>query len=291
MKANPFPSRSGRRPRPHRDRPRVVFLLPLVLLFFFCGTSALATPLAIANPGFEDQVHAPNSFTGLPLTGWLPYNDGSVSSEFIGTLNAEMTTYFPTGAPEGVNVAIAFMDAGGTANVEFGIEQTLSATLQADRLYTLEVEVGNIASGSTGPTFFDLDGYNGYRIELRAGTTVLAVDDDTLSIAEGTFATSTVVFDSTGIDAGLVGTPLTIRLVHLNRVDPAFPGAHREIDFDDVRLDAAAAPAPVPLLGMNGRLILSSFVLATVASARFRTSRPPPAAHPGRPGFDSTLRA
>ena len=245
-------------PLPVGDRPWSPWLpMRLFLLWVLCSaTSAVAAPLAVVNPGFEAQVHAPNSFTGLPLTGWLPYNDANVTGEFIGTLNATSTTYFPAGAPEGANVAIAFMDAAGTADVEFGIEQTLAATLQPDTLYTLDVEVGNIASGTTGTIFYDLDGYNGYRIELRAGANVLAMDDDTLSIAEGTFGTSTVVFDSTGVDPGLIGSPLTIRLVHLNRIDPAFPGAHREIDFDDVRLDAVAAPSPVPLLGIRAALLL-----------------------------------
>ena len=244
----------------------LLLLLLLGMPLLLRGTPALAAPLAIANPGFEAQVQAPNSFTNLPLTGWLPYNNGNVSGEFIGTLNATATTYFPAGAPEGVNVAIAFMDFGGTANVEFGIEQTLATTLQPDTLYTLDVEVGNIASGSTGPTFFDLDGYNGYRIELRAGTTVLAMDDDTLTIAEGTFETSNVVFDSTGVDTGLIDTPLTIRLIHLNRVDPAFPGSHREIDFDDVRLDASAAPSPVPLLGVAMAALLATLLVMALHS-------------------------
>ena len=241
-------------------------LTGLVLLFH--GLPAFSAPLAINNPGFEAQVHGPNSFTGLPLTGWLPYNDSSVSGEFIGTLNATGTTYFPAGAPEGANVAIPYMAAGGTANVEFGIEQELVATLQPDMIYTLTVEVGNIASGTTGPTTFDLDGYNGYRVELRAGATVLASDNDTLSIAEGIFEISTVIFNSTGVDAGLVDTPLTIRLVHLNLVDPAFPSSDREIDFDDVQLDASAAVA-IPALGPLGLTILSG-LLAALSVARIR---------------------
>ena len=162
--------------------------------------------------------------------------------KFIGTLNADSTTYFLAGAPEGVNVGIPYMAANGTADVEFGIEQTLVDTLQTPVLYTLTVAVGNIASGTTGSTFFDLDGYNGYRIELRAGATVLAADDNTLTIAEGEFEISTVVFDSTGVDGALLGTPLTIRLIHLNLVDPAFPTSDRETDFDDVQLDATALP-------------------------------------------------
>jgi hypothetical protein len=59
--------------------------------------------------------------------------------------------------------------------------------------------VGNIASG-TGLApfdvfgFFDLDGFPGYRVELLAGDTVGAADDNLLfgSILEGEFRTSTV---------------------------------------------------------------------------------------------------
>lgn len=91
---------------------------------------------------------------------------------------------------------------------------------------------------------FNLDGFPGYRVELRAGGAVLAQDDNSLAdaIAEGQFTTSTVEM-TTGSDHPQLGQPLSIRLVNLNEIDSEFPDADLEVDFDNVRLTANAVCA------------------------------------------------
>lgn len=54
------------------------------------------------------------------------------------------------------------------------------------------------------------------------------------------------VFDSTGVDALLIGQPLVIGLVNLNIPDPIDLGADREVDFDDITLDASPTVIPIP---------------------------------------------
>jgi hypothetical protein len=212
-----------------------------------------AAPVAVVNPGFEDiSGESPyNEFTFGPLSGWSLYDpfalagSGAGPSFFIGTLTPTAPTFFTAGAAEGNRVGIAFnYAASGTG--AYGMFQTLSATLQANTTYTLQVEIGNIASGTAvDSTFYDLSGFPGYRIDLLAGGNVIAQDLNSLagSIAEGAFATSTVSL-TTGAAPAFLGQPLGIRLVNLNAIDPGAPGADREIDFDDVRLDASPVPEP-----------------------------------------------
>jgi len=135
------------------------------------------------------------------------------------------------------------------------MSQTLTETLQANTRYALNVGIGNIASGTaTNGTFFDLDGFPGYRVDLSAGGTVIAQDNNSQAglIAEGAFGNSTVTFASGAAPAQL-GQPLQIRLVNLNQVDAMFPNANLEVDFDNVRLTATAVPEPcrIAWLGMT----------------------------------------
>ena len=121
------------------------------------ATGAQAAMVVVDNPGFEAQVHGPNTFTFGAPTNWSAYNTNVVNGDSIGTLNPQGTTYFAPGQWGGSNVAIAFIQSGGTSGVEFGIRQALNETLQADTTYTLTVGVGNIASGTSdlgnGPIF------------------------------------------------------------------------------------------------------------------------------------------
>lgn len=244
------------------------------------ATGAQAAIVTIDNPGFEAEVHGPNTFTFGAPTDWDAYGTGVVSGDTIGTLNPQGTTYFSPGQWGGDNVAIAFMQSGGTSGVEFGIRQTLGETLQADVVYTLTVEVGNIASGTSdlggGPIFFDLDGFPGYRVELFAGHTLLAADVNQLhsggsSIPEGEFRTSQIEFDSTGVDALLIGQPLVIGLINLNIPDPVDLGADREVDFDDVSLQATATAVPIPPTSL---LLGSGVWLLALRRPRAVASRP-----------------
>lgn len=202
-------------------------------------TMAHAVPIPITNPSFESPVTPPNSFvTNAPPPGWAAYGDSlDFGSRTIGVLNPNSTALYLDPVPDGSNVGVTFLDP--MMNDEAGLQQTLGATLQTLTEYTLTVEVGNLANDMTP---FDFDGFPGYRIDLMAGATVLASDDDTLLPAEGRFLTSTVQV-AIGASHPNAGQPLGIRLVNLD----AAPGI--EVNFDDVRLDAAplgSCPAMPP---------------------------------------------
>lgn len=235
-------------------------LLPSLMLVV-SSTTAAADVIPITNHSFEDiSTESPfNEFTFGPLNGWDLYdpnditNGGAGNTFFIGTLTPDAPTNFVNGASDGQRVAIAFNFAGSGGLGEYGLVQTLTDTLQANTRYSLSVDIGNIASGTAqNGTFFDLDGFSGYRVELLAGgeiierNGVLAQDNNSLagSIAEGFFETTTIDF-TTGPTPDRLGQTLGIRLVNLNEIDNAFPAANLEVDFDNVRLSSfAAVPEP-----------------------------------------------
>ena len=249
--------------KPDRRIPRYV---ANVFLLCVCIPTAFATPITVVNPGFEDIAgEIPvNEFTFGPLSVWNLYDPGGVTfggagpTYFIGTLtpfepdpigNPGVFANFPGGAAEGQRVGIAFNFEGSGGGGEYGYVQTLSATLQANTNYSLQVAIGNIASAtSSNGTFFDLDGFPGYRVDLLAGGVVIADNNNSLagSIPEGQFGTSTVAF-STGAAPAQLGQPLGIRLVNLNIVDLLFTDSDLEVDFDNVNLSAVAIPLPAAL--------------------------------------------
>lgn len=224
-----------------------------------------AEPLAIVNAGFEDIYQGTEVLTGsFPVgpapNGWIRYdlNGSPISGSLVGVLNpgtqadydadgAGLLPCFPAGAPEGDNVALLFKTGPAGAD-EYGIDQVLVDVLEASVEYTLTVEVGNIQTcAGLPPGFrntFNLEGFPGYRIELRAGGQMLAMDNNSLHPSEGEFETSTFTFIAPENHPQL-GQALVVRLVNLNIPDV---GLNLEVDFDDVRLDALALHnTPIPI--------------------------------------------
>jgi hypothetical protein len=266
---------------------------PAIVLVLFAH-AALAAPLAVSNPGFEELYLGsnlpaeyggdppPGSFpVGPPPAGWTRYDEGGVpvGGASVGVLNpgtaadhAPNPAFFPAGAPEGDNVSLLYMN-GDTGSNEFGISQQLTATLQARTRYTLTVEVGDIASGAglvspfTG--FFDLRGFPGYRVQLLAGGQVLVEDDSSLTPGDGLFETTSIEV-TTGDAPAQEGQPLEIRLVNRNQPDVAGVTG-LEVDFDDVRLDAEPAPRPLPIGPLAGALL--GLAIASSGGAWLRTRR------------------
>jgi acetyl esterase/lipase len=200
------------------------------------------TSLAISNHSFEFPAIPANSFaTTAAPPGWQvhggPINFGART---IGVLDPAGSTLYAEPPPQGENVGVVFLmdnQANQTffANLEAGMRQTLAAPLRTRRVYTLCVEVGNIANDAAAP--FAFAGFPNYRIDLLAGTNVLASDFNTLLPGEGRFLTSTVRVSIAGSHP-FAGQPLGVRLVNLNSA----PGI--EVNFDNVRLESAPLPPP-----------------------------------------------
>ena len=237
----------------------LIVLSPIGLLLGLGNVEAQAAQISIVNHSFEDTsgMQVFNEFTFGSLPGWSLYDPNNVTGNdgyFPGTLQPNGVDFFNDFAPDGDRVAILFNRANTSGQGEYGFEQTLGDTLQANRSYTLQVEVGNITSGfAVNNEFFNLDGFPGYRVDLLAGGQVIASDNNTLagSIPEGEFATSTINF-VTGDNPLLLNQQLGIRLVSLNVADNSTANtsaADIEIDFDNVRLDSQAVPEPATILG------------------------------------------
>jgi hypothetical protein len=151
---------------------------------------------------------------------------------------------------------VALVDLADTIGAgPMGLTQVLDDVLAPNAIYTLNVQVGNIASGQGPPPcdvfgFFDLDGFPGYRVQLLAGGAVIAQDDNSLAgaIPEGEFRLSTIRATA-GAAHPQLGLPLEVRLINLNMAQsPQDPGI--EVDFDDVRL-TTGCPATADLDGDN----------------------------------------
>lgn len=206
-----------------------------------------ASSIAIANPGFEDPTLNENDFTVTTPPGWNLYDPlglvspgSGVTTNFVGIYNPPPDA-FPGEAPEGNNISFIYaVDQPGSGVL--GLTQTLATTLTANTKYNLQVKVGDQLPFDT---FDFLAGFPGYRVELLAGSTLLAFDDNTLSLTEGTFATSVVSF-TTSNNLPSLGLPLEIRLLHL------LNGPGVEVNFDDVRLEATSVPEPASILGLLG---------------------------------------
>ena len=147
-------------------------------LLIFCGAQlSVAANVFIANAGFEDVVLPctadPTCYIANNVAGWMGTGQFYTFKPSSGT--------FPSGIPEGVNVA-ALGDSSGSGV----LVQTLGIALQPNATYTLTFSVGSRADYP----------FAGYSVELLAGSTTIA-SDSSLAPASGTFATGRIVYSST----------------------------------------------------------------------------------------------
>lgn len=135
----------------------------------------------------------------------------------------------------------------GTAR---GLSQVLTTMFAANTDYTLTVEVGNS---------WDY-WWSGYKVQLLAGGTVLAEDDNTLWPDYRKWVTSTVAYTYDSAHAGLVGQPLEIRLLNKGIDMDAPDGAKADgssivgVEFDNVVL--TPEPASLSVLAMGGLALI-----------------------------------
>lgn len=228
-------------------------ILPSMLLASLLATSAAAQPIAVTNAGFEDVTGLTNFnefHFGIPA-GWNLYDPSSIEPDagtYIGTLTNPSVAFFSEPAPQGSRVLILY-NAGMQGAGAYGVQQTTAEVIQEGRSYTLTVEVGDIDSGTAlNSTFFNLEGFPGYRIELLADPVpasvgeeiVLASDSTSLTgvLVEGFFEPAQVTF---GVTSGhpQIGQLLAIRLISLNQNTGLLPVPDNEVDFDAVSLTSS----------------------------------------------------
>ena len=211
----------------------IAIMCALTTSQFVCGDV-----IPVENSGFEDPVLDDGEYVNL-ITGWDLYNPDELLAIGVHGCWNPQTDAYPDEAPEGENIAWVYWLFVEQQAV-LGMSQTLKATLQADTTYTLTVWVGNPNAYEGFP---EMEGFPGYRVELMAGATVLAVDDNSLVIDEGEFELSSIEYTAEADDPNL-GLALTIRLINL--LDTL--GA--DADFDDVVLTADfGMPCPWDLDG------------------------------------------
>lgn len=233
--------------------------ISLTSLFFltFACTTQVSTPIAappgataatpvtrsvktisVANPSFESPAVtatiAGAFSTTAPPTSWVRYGSINDGLRAVGVLNPNLTVMYVDAVPHGSNVGVVFLVDNGGDHSQFnnspaGIEQTLAATLQLNCTYVLKTHVGNLANGGTPPAPFQFNGFPNYRIELLAGSTVIASDNNSLAPGEGRFLISTVTA-AIGASHAQAGQPLKIRLINLNSA------VGIEVNFDNVSL-------------------------------------------------------
>ena len=226
----------------------------LAVIAICSPTMAAAVPITVLNHSFVAPGAAPRNFVGGTNFGpanWSVYNTGpTYHQRFFGAWKPAGTNSFVSGAPDGANVGVVFLQ--DSLNREAGLLQTLSATLQANTAYTLAVDVGNSAP-NLPPIMFNFKGFPGCRVDLLAGGAVIASDNNTLVPGEGIFLKSTVS-STTGASPLNLGQQLGIRLVNLILPGPTGnPNNGIEVNFDNVRLDATNVPSPasVALFGIG----------------------------------------
>ena len=211
------------------------FLTIVAVAILAMSASAGAAGIPIVNPSFEDPVLAEDGWTWLDVPGWT-----QVGGEGPGVWNVTTGDFDPVVAPEGQNVLYtenAVGDAGGVA-------QVLTETFAANTDYTLTVSVGNSWA------YY----WSGYNVQLLAGGTVIAEDDNTLWPDYMLWDTSIVEYTYDPGDLGLVGQPLEIRLLNLgidmDAADPSVVG----VEFDAVSL--IPEPTTLVLLCLGGLALL-----------------------------------
>jgi len=208
-----------------------LFYLICLALVLAIGGFAQAELLVLVNPGFEDPVLAEDDYTWGDVPGWTLVGGEATDIEGTGVWNVTLADFDPVIAPEGENVLFTEYVPEGIAK---GVAQVLTETFAADTDYTLTAEVGN--------SYYYY--FAGYSVQLLAGGTVIAEDNDTLWPDYMLWATSTVVYTYDQADSALVGQPLEIRLLNLELdKDVAAPDVVG-VEFDNVTLSYVAGAEP-----------------------------------------------
>ncbi len=180
------------------------------------GGHANAGSIFVENASFEAvALEDGTTLRGAP-GGWM------LIEGIFGTFDP-LAISFP-GVPDGENTAYS---NGGT------IAQVLAAVVEANTVYTLEVEIGNRPETP----------FPGFAVQLWAGNNLLTEDVSSFEPPGQGFTTSLVTYVALPDDT-MAGLSLEIRLVSMGI----------QVNFDDVKLHGSPLPAPgaLALFGLAG---------------------------------------
>ena len=179
-----------------------LFTILVTIAASFLRLASAQEPIAVANPGFEDDAIFCAGCYYPAITGWLVGPNSGVQNGTAAT--------FPGGLPNGVNFAYV-----GNAHSTGSLTQVLNATVKANSTYTLKMNVGQqLGIGLTG-----------YVAALVADGVTLA-SDNSLKPAPGTFLEETIVYNS-GPNPPQLGRPLVIFIKS---------SGNGQVDIDNVSL-------------------------------------------------------
>ena len=252
------------------------FETPLILVPE--AATALGTKtIDLSQPGLDGafSVTLPSDFTpflveGVP--GWeifdpagvitgeakpLPNAQDIEAASEIGVVNSTVTSFKPISnnpARDGQNSLYVFSaDQPGIASA-FGVRQVLDSVLLPSTQYDLNVSVGNpdfenpneLPPDPLFPFPVDpsspLEGFPGYRVELLAGDSLLAFDENSQTIEEGIFERISLSYLSSTEEVG-IGERLEVRLLS------PVSGIGAEVHFDNASITATAVPEGIPIVG------------------------------------------
>ncbi len=223
---------------------RSTLLLVLVVALACRAQIAHAVPMTVVNHSFQDPITPTQLDEPLDRTdvycfdpvGWDIYDPhayGYLPNDcFISPWDPNPAGFLDP-VPDGNQTLFVY---NVSDPLEVGVEQTVGI-VAPDANYSFSVAVGNI---KVVPAFPNLNGFPGYVVQLVANAggveTVLADDNNTVTILGGRFETVTLAYNA-GSDADpLIGQTLTIRLMNRG----ASFGGGEEVDFDNVELDATS---------------------------------------------------
>jgi hypothetical protein len=214
-------SKSGEKAMMNRGKTQIAWIVALVALMMAVPISGWATPITIANYSFEAQTFAYGKYTTQSITDWT--KGAGISGVWY-----PPTSYFPSGAPDGDN--IAFLHSAS-------ISQLITATVHTGYTYTLGFDVGHCLGNPT------------YTVQLVAydGTTdhVLAQSSGTSTYRSFEYLDFHYTADST-----YNGDQLKIILT----------SSDQETDFDNITLSYTHNPTPSTFLLLGSGLMGLAFL-------------------------------
>jgi hypothetical protein len=251
----------------------------ILLTALALATSAGAAPILIPNAGFEVRetfdpfAESVDKYNQWARETWrhfnLPDNGGPLRIWNPGVPGVDETTQgaidvgFGGNAPEGKYVVLVRSRQNDPTRTFEAATQLLTETFDSTKTYTLSAKVGRPpGSPNYTPQWYgyslqfavggtNIDGAT-YAGQVTGGT-ILAQDNNSLTVPVDGFVTSTVTYTPNPAHSVYDGQPIQIRLAALETpVNPGDDTLTGWVVFDDVTLDGSSAPTVTTITGTAG---------------------------------------